>query len=159
MVHGMKYKQQYQVSFPSFSVFSHFIREEARMRNDLSFIIPPPSRMLPSGEKFIRTARTPILVQKTEVENIQQHVVQGLDNPRKQCPINRKPHPIHEYIPLRGKLLEKPKKFLKESGICFCCFSYTSHQAKDCKLIKCSECNSNKHNAALHNDPVPWSLK
>lgn len=90
MVHGTKCKQQYNVSFPPFSVFSHFIREEARMRNDPSFIAPAASGWSPKGEKFqMRASRTPITVNRTEVDNIQhEHEVEGLDNTKKLCPIH-----------------------------------------------------------------------
>lgn len=162
MVYGTKYKQQYHVSFPSFSVFSRFIREEARMRNDPSFIVPSSSSMPPSGEKFIRrTTRTPVSVQRTEVENIElPHESHSLDNIRRQCPIHRKPHPLQRCRAFREKSLEERKMFLRENKICFRCCSSTSHQAKDCKaIIKCSECSSDKHIAALHSGPAPWSFK
>lgn len=37
--YGSKYKEQYQVSFPPFVVFSKFIYDEAKARNDPSFIL------------------------------------------------------------------------------------------------------------------------
>ena len=165
MVHGTRYKQQYHVSFPPFAVFSSFIREEARMRNDPSFIASTSSSttsMPPKGEKFfMRTARTPITVHRTEVDNSRQgYEAKGLDNLKKECPIHKKPHPLQRCRAFREKLLEERKTFLRENGICFRCCSSTSHQAKDCKdVIQCSECNSDKHIAALHSGPAPWSTK
>lgn len=51
-------------------------------------------------------------------------------------------------------LLEDRKKFIKDTNICYCCLASTSHQAKDCHVtIKCVECDSERHLAALHPGP------
>lgn len=67
-------------------------------------------------------------------------------------------------IPLKGAGLFKPlderKSFLKENNIWFRCCDTSSHQARNCKAeIRCSECNSEKHIAALHAGPAPWSAQ
>lgn len=159
MVHGTKFKQQYHVNFPPFSVFSSFIREEARMRNDSSFATAASSIMPPKGETFsMKTVRTPITVHRTEVGNTEQRdEAKGLDNPKRQCPFHKKPHPLQKCRAFREKLLEERIAFLRENGICFRCCSSTSHQAKDCKaVVQCSECNSDKHLVALHGGPSWW---
>lgn len=56
-------------------------------------------------------------------------------------------------------LLEDRKKLLKEN-ICYRCLASTDHQAKDCKVtVKCEECNSKKHLAALHPGMAPSMYK
>lgn len=83
-----------------------------------------------------------------------------LDNTKKQCPFHKKPQPMQGCRAFREKPLEERKAFLGENGICFHCCSSTSHQAKNCKaVIQCFECNSDKHVAALHAGPAPWSMK
>nr|XP_020483745.2 uncharacterized protein LOC109978925 [Labrus bergylta] len=167
MVHGTRYKQQNHITFPPFSVFSSFIREEARMRNDPSFVtanssIPPHKGERFQGERFpLKSLRTPVVVHRTEVENTQEKVeANGLDNLKKECPIHKKPHPLQRCRVFRAKPLEERKTFLRENGICFRCCSSISHQARDCKaVIQCSECSSEKHIAALHAGPAPWSTK
>ena len=46
------------------------------------------------------------------------------------------------------------KDLLSQYRICFPCLAATSHQAKECTaVIKCAECQIDKHIAALHTDP------
>lgn len=53
-------------------------------------------------------------------------------------------------------LLDDRKKFLRDKGVCFSCCASVSHQAKDCGAsIKCAECRSERHVAALHFGPAP----
>ncbi|KAI4897604.1 hypothetical protein NFI96_009502 [Prochilodus magdalenae] len=158
MVHGTKYKEEHHTIFPPFSVFADFIRAEAKMRNDPSFAAAAPSNTPPKWEKFsTKSAKTPIAVHKTEVDNpAKGDETKASDNLKKECPIHKKPHPLTKCRAFRAKLLDERKAFLKENGICFRCCSSTSHQAKDCKaIIQCSECNSDKHIAALHAGPAP----
>ncbi|KAL7885993.1 hypothetical protein AOLI_G00062880 [Acnodon oligacanthus] len=52
--------------------------------------------------------------------------------------------------------LDDRKKFLKENNIFFRYCASTAHQAKSCEIpIKCKECDSDKHLAALHPGPAP----
>ncbi|XP_037609979.1 uncharacterized protein LOC119478948 [Sebastes umbrosus] len=149
MVQGTRYKQQNHVSFPPFSFFSSFIREEARMRNDLSFIPATSSITPPREERFsMKTARTPITVHRTEVDNTQwEDEARGLDNPKKQCPIHKKPHPLQRCRAFRERPLEERKTFLRENGICFrCCSSGAARlssprnimagRKRDCPLLQ-----------------------
>ncbi|KAI4896990.1 hypothetical protein NFI96_001373, partial [Prochilodus magdalenae] len=162
MVHGTKYKEEHHTNFPPFSVFADFIRAEARMRNDPSFAAAAPSNMPPKWEKYsTKSAKTPIAVHKTEVDNpAKGDETKGSDNLKKECPIHKKPHPLTKCRAFRAKLLDERKAFLKKNGICFRCCSSTAHQARDCRaIIQCSECNSDKHIAALHAGPAPWSTK
>ncbi|XP_042611086.1 uncharacterized protein LOC109074690 [Cyprinus carpio] len=57
-------------------------------------------------------------------------------------------------------LLDDRKKFLRDKGVCFRCCASVSHQAKDCgAFIKCAECGSERHVAAMHFGPAPRESK
>nr|XP_055053759.1 uncharacterized protein LOC129438884 [Misgurnus anguillicaudatus] len=163
MLQGTRYKQEYRVSFPPFSFFCDFICCEARMRNDHSFNVTMHNATSFKGERFSSKAiRSPVTVHKTEINKVTQGDESNMakDNLNKQCPIHKKPHPLRKCRGFREKTLQERKAYLKENSICFRCCSSTLHQAKDCKsVIQCSECNSDKHIAALHNGPAPWSKK
>ncbi|KAL3968170.1 collagen beta-1,O-galactosyltransferase [Sarotherodon galilaeus] len=50
--------------------------------------------------------------------------------------------------------------YLKDQGVCLKCCASTSHLARDCKVVlKCGECNSDKHITALHPGPPQLSTK
>nr|XP_055056164.1 uncharacterized protein LOC129440699 [Misgurnus anguillicaudatus] len=161
MRQGSRYKQEHNVSFPPFSFFSTFIRNEAHMRNDPSFKFNLPNTMQPTGQKFSsREKRLPVAVHKTEVEHGIPTVKSKLvgEDFSKQCPIHKKPHPLHKCRGFREKPIDERKAFLREHAICFRCCSSTSHQARNCtSTIQCSECDSERHIAALHPGPAPWS--
>ncbi|XP_021332949.1 uncharacterized protein [Danio rerio] len=162
MLQGTRYKQEYGVSFPPFSFFCDFICGEARMRNDHSFKLTTQNVSLSRFEKYPKAIRAPVTVHKTEIDNATQRneFNRTNDNLNRQCPIHKKPHPLRKCRGFREKTLLDRKAFLRENSICFKCCSSTTHQAKDCKaVIQCSECNSDKHIAALHNGPAPWLEK
>ena len=78
------------------------------------------------------------------------------DRPGKNCPIHNKPHALRKCRTFRGKVLEERKSLLKEHGICFKCCTSASHLARDCKVkVKCAECDSDRHHAAMHPGPPP----
>ncbi|XP_075431502.1 uncharacterized protein LOC142468808 [Ascaphus truei] len=161
---GSKYKREKQVAFPPFSFFLSFIREEARTRNDPSFIL---------GEQTIHSAsslrnerpvarysntQTPISVHWMDVPPTAQTTpdqsVTGDEEPRdpnRECPIHKKPHPLNKCFGFRMKSLEERKRLLGEFRVCFRCCGSTTHLARDCKEeIKCAVWKSDKHVTALH---------
>ncbi len=82
------------------------------------------------------------------------------DDPNTICPLHNKPHPLKKCRTFRNKLLDDRKAFLKEKGICFKCCSSVSHLTKECKSsVKCSECGSTYHDAAMHPGPSPQVVK
>lgn len=163
MSEGTKYKQRHKVSFPPFSFFCRFIQDEARMRNDPSFktaTSAPTSTPATHDNHYTRPRSRPqVAVHKTEVNKSHKiNTVSVSEFTNKQCPIHKKPHSLKKCRGFRGKTLEERKAYLREQNICFRCCDSSTHQAKDCKAeIKCSECNSNKHIAALHAGPAPWT--
>eukprot|EP00079_Xenopus_tropicalis_P026785 XP_012820751.2 PREDICTED: uncharacterized protein LOC101731053 [Xenopus tropicalis] len=162
MVHGSKFKQTYNVTFPPFTVFVDFVYQQAKMRNDPSFDLT-----LPHATPSVPNTRKAVTVHKTNVSSSgsfhrsadsSQEETNNKD-PGKQCPLHQRPHPLLKCRAFRGKSIDDRKAFLKENHICYKCCSSTSHLAKDCKVsVKCTECDSTHHNTALHPGPAPWTL-
>lgn len=160
--HGSSYKLEHQVAFPPFSVFVAFLHQQARIRNDPSFIL---TGQTDSGktEKPLRkpTWIKEVSVHKTEVSpsacSDQVRYRKKQDEPDKICPIHRKPHSLQRCRAFRMKPIEERRNFLKENGICFKCCTSTSHTARECECeVKCTECGSNRHLSALHPGLAPW---
>ncbi|XP_053565001.1 uncharacterized protein LOC128655382 [Bombina bombina] len=99
---GSKYKEDHHVSFPPFSFFTRFIVNQAKTRNDPSFIFSTCSNQFPvntekSGTRY--SNRPTVSVRKTEVSatNATPQVKSPSwksmesDSP---CPIHNKPHPL-----------------------------------------------------------------
>ncbi|XP_040077158.1 uncharacterized protein LOC120849101 [Ixodes scapularis] len=161
---GSRYKEDDHVSFPPFSFFSKFVRDQARMRNDPSFVFGATgstSLRFPKNEKV--TARegfrnTPVSVHATDVtpEAVNHYspaTAERMEDPNRQCPLHKKPHPLRKCRVFREKPLQERKSLLKQFGICFRCCSSTNHLARDCKVvIKCDNCDSTEHTRALHPD-------
>ncbi len=56
--------------------------------------------------------------------------------------------------------MDERKAHLREMSICFKCCASTNHVARDCRaLIKFRECDSDRHVAAMHPGPAPWSVE
>ncbi|XP_063758693.1 uncharacterized protein LOC134877201 [Eleginops maclovinus] len=158
---GSKYKEDYRVAFPPFSVFSRFVEQQARIKNDPSFAITPiSSHVTPRTERPTKySGRGPVAVHKTDIpaesSGYQASPFQKkMEEPDRQCPIHKKPHPLKKCKLFRNKTLEERKSYLRENYICYRCCGSTQHMAKDCKMtVKCSECSSDKHITALHPGP------
>ncbi|XP_068116194.1 uncharacterized protein [Hyperolius riggenbachi] len=158
---GSKYKQDYKVSFPPFSFFSKFIRDIATVKNDPSFlffdatVLPSTSLNCDTQGKF-KDSRNSVYVKKTGIFSSSQDSdfkpQQVKENdPRYQCPIHNKPHPLRNCRVFKQMPFEERKSFLREHDICYRCCASTDHFAKDCKVpVKCFDCNSDKHITAYH---------
>ncbi|XP_037617247.1 uncharacterized protein LOC119483203 [Sebastes umbrosus] len=153
---GSRYKEENHGHFPPFEYFCNFVCYEAKKRNDPSFIYQGSTTMpIKPDKSFSRNFNTnkPISVHKTDLSTTN-------DDPNKNCPLHNKPHPLKKCRTFRYKLLDDRKAFLKEKGICFKCCSSISHFAKDCRSsVKCSECDSTSHDAAMHPGPSPQTVK
>lgn len=159
---GSSYKQKHQVPFPPFAVFVDFINHQARIRNDPSFNLSAQADASTKADKspWKINRQRDVLVHKTdvlpEVSSDSEGLTKRVEDPKKQCPIHRKPHSLMKCRTFRAKPLEERKTFLKENRICFKCCSSTSHMAKNCEsTVRCSECDSDKHVSALHPGPPP----
>ncbi|XP_069809647.1 uncharacterized protein [Dendropsophus ebraccatus] len=172
---GSRYKRENQVSFPPFDYFCEFISNIAESKNDPSFYYgessgpgSPPSKY-DSPRSEYRKHRGPVSVKKTDVlpttssaseePSYKNNQGEKIENPNRQCPIHKKPHPLKKCIGFRRKPLQERKELLKKFGVCFRCCASTEHVAKDCKTaIKCIECDSENHVQALHpsqSSPTP----
>lgn len=83
-------------------------------------------------------------------------------DPARYCPIHKKTHPLVKCRTFRMKTLQERKNILKENKRCFKCCS-PNHLARECQaILKCSECESERHCSAMHPDtvqPTPPSPK
>lgn len=161
MTYGFKYKEDHNAPFPPCSVFSQFIRE-AKARNDPGF--NGSSSMTPTLKREKMGSvnyRNPVFVHKTSVcKESTDGVGKQVEDPKTLCPIHKKPHPFKKCKSFRAMLLDDRKKFLRDKYICFHCCASVSHQAKNCDvLVKRTECNSERHIAALHPGPAPRDSK
>ncbi|KAM4032594.1 uncharacterized protein ACNLHF_019812 [Anomaloglossus baeobatrachus] len=168
---GTNYKKEHQVCFPPFSYFCEFINGIAERKADPSFTCGEPTDSTSPAPRYEsphqndRKRRGPVSVKKTDVlpptPSAPDNGTEGgkAENPNRQCPIHKLPHPLKKCIGFRKKPLQERKELLKRFGVCFRCCSSTEHLAKDCKVtIKCMECDSTDHVQALHPsqpDPAP----
>lgn len=147
------FKEENNGLFPPFDRFTSFICQETRRRNDPSFMLSRTNER--SHDAPPRSFRNKISVHKTDVSI-------GPDPPtkppvnkqaglEKNCPIHNKAHPLGKCRAFRAKSIDERKTILKENDICFKCCTATCHLAKDCKVpVKCSECDSDRHDTAMH---------
>ena len=150
---GSKYKEDYRVAFPPFSVFAKFVQQQAKIKNDPSFIISTPS-----NKASVTVHKTDIPEEPADTQS--SPTFKNLDEPDRQCPIHKKPHPLKKCKLFREKTLEDRKAYLRDNRICYRCCGSFQHMAKDCKLtVKCFECNSDRHIAALHPGPPPLNAQ
>ena len=149
---GSCYKEDHHGRFPPFDFFCNFVCYEAKKRNDPSFMYQDSTTTHTKPESFIMknfNTNKPISVHQTDVSTTS-------NDPNKNCPIHNTIHPLKRCRAFRHKSLDDRKEFLKERGICFKCCSSTSHMAKDCNsVVKCLECDSPNHDAAMHPGPSP----
>lgn len=163
---GSEYKRKYKVTFPPFSFFTDFVCQEARARTDPSFSIGASSINQIKAEPKQIQRRIAVSTHKTGVASSAGFSPSRSSNNEpidveKQCPIHKnKPHPLRRCRGFRAKTLEERQTLLRENGVCYRCCASTVHLAKNCKaVIKCNECESDKHVSALHPGPPPWANK
>ncbi|XP_036002193.1 uncharacterized protein LOC118565663 [Fundulus heteroclitus] len=161
---GTQYKETHRVSFPPFSVFTQFVQHQAKMRNDPSFMSSPNSHVPSHAEKLRPYSRkTTVSAHKTDITaEPNQSSLKPLEEPDRQCPIHKKPHPLKKCKLFREKPIEERQAYLKEHHICYRCCGSVRHIAKDCKAtVRCTECDSSKHLSAMHpsSPPAPESAE
>lgn len=163
MSHGSNYKIHYNVHFPPFTYFADFVCREADIRNDPSFFLSSSAATTikpDNSVKKMNSSRNFISTHRTEVSSMSDSDTTETPSARpdvsRQCPIDKKPHPLKHCRDFRTKTIEDRKTFLKEAGICFRCSSNKLF-AKDCKVaVQYKESQSDRHVAALHPGPAPW---
>lgn len=109
----------------------------------------------------VRPTRTPnanrgITVNKTNVSDVEP----GSSTPTDGAVSTTNSHPLSQCRAFRAKSLMDRRNLLNQHSICFRCLSSSTHQAKDCTTpVKCTECHSDKHLAALHAGPPSGSVE
>ncbi|KAL4009046.1 hypothetical protein ACER0C_002898 [Sarotherodon galilaeus] len=158
---GTEYKETHSVSFPPFSVFTQFVQRQAKMRNDPSFAMSKANTHVPSPTEKLRSgSRKPtVSAHKMDItgEPDQNNLSpKNMEEPDRQCPIHKKPHPLKKCKLFRDKPIEERQAYLKEHHICYRCCGSVQHIAKNCKaVVKCIECDSLKHLSAMQRGPTP----
>ncbi|XP_011487025.2 uncharacterized protein LOC105356652 [Oryzias latipes] len=155
MSQGSQYKEENEGCFPPFSYFCKFICKEAKKRNDPSFNQPNTQTYTKSERPNLKnfSSAKPISVYKSNVTSPNKDI-------NKNCPLHNKPHPLKKCRTFRNKLLDERKAFLKEKGICFKCCASDTHLAKDCRTtVKCSECESTRHETIMHPGPPQQAFR
>lgn len=151
---GSKYKYDFDVTFPPFSFFVKFVREQAKTRNDPSFALTYSSQPYTKGERspFKQNSyKPPISVHKTNI-TANSETANRDEDLRRYCPVHKKTHPLTKCRAFRIKPLQERYNILKEHKRCFRCCSPT-HTVRDCQTtLKCDECQSEKHCTAMHAD-------
>lgn len=155
---GSRFKEEYKGLFPPFDYFTSFICNEARRRNDPSFMFSRSTER--THEVPPRSFGSKISVHKTDIsigtKPPTSPQVKQRDGLEKNCPIHNKAHPLRKCRAFKAKSIGERRTILKENGFCFKCCDSTSHLAKDCKAqVKCSECDSDRHDTAMHVSAPP----
>ncbi|PFX28554.1 hypothetical protein AWC38_SpisGene6700 [Stylophora pistillata] len=160
--------------------FASFIQEIAREQNDPYLPtetlaeesqqprppLKPPKSKLPKGPPIRPPSMPPaepangltfrhgLTTMRTELSDTTPKGSTPQD-PAKGCALHKLRHPLGKGRVFRSKSLTERKAPINQHRICFCCLASTNHMAKDCTaVIKCSECQSDKHMAALHTGPI-----
>ncbi len=158
---GSKYKEDYRVSFPPFNFLVDFVSRQAKIRNYPSFSFATVQEefhkpIKPVFPRAVATHKTQVSAENPSAASELKNKV----NPANQCFLYNKPHPLSRCRGFRMKPMEERKSLLKQQGICFKCCSSLLHMARNCdQVIKCSECGSITHIAALHPGPAPWMIE
>lgn len=156
-----RFKFQNGVSFTPFSVFTKFLRDLARIRNDPSLMFentrnPPKSESVYNSQQGPRRVlgnsnrQVNVLNRKTEVEWKSES-----DNTSARCPIhgNHSNHTLRDCLKFQSKSLKERKDYLFKNGYCLRCCGQKRHLRKNCKeTVKCDVCSSFSHVTLLHPD-------
>ncbi|XP_033119843.1 uncharacterized protein LOC117119135 [Anneissia japonica] len=160
-----KYKKDNKVPFPPFTFFSKFIRNLAEERNDPSFKLNLSENLETNHQQFKpkksvprQPYRTDVGSHKTDVSSqYTERTPKGSknDDPNVTCPIHHKSHPLRECRAFREKSIDERRSILRDLKICHKCLASTTHISKNCKTdVRCIECESDRHLAALHIGPT-----
>lgn len=143
---AVSYKRKHDVPFPPFNIFSEFVRDMSKIKNDPSFSYDSqPSTSDTRTNRHDPQRPHPLVnARKTEVE-------QTDTSPEKICPLHKTRHSLNSCRVFKSKPIEERWKFLKEHRLCFRCCESDQHVKRSCKEeVKCADCGSTTHSAALH---------
>jgi len=117
---GSRFMEENNGYFPPFDYFADFICQEARRRNDPSFILSCASS---NSSKFDnvgpRNYGRKISVHKTDISSGKDPPANSLEEkpggPEKTCPIHNKPHALRKCRAFRGKTLNALSRTKEDS--------------------------------------------
>lgn len=172
--HAYRFKSQHGVDYPRVCLFhprdrkgkersGPYLSIESQEKKDLHLVKPPvrpPVKppIKPPTKPPIKPADIPPFGQgfNTFRTDVSDPTSRGpvVRDPAKWCVIHKLSHPLSKCRAFRAMPLAERKTLLSQQGICFHCLASTNHLAKDCTVqVKCSECHSDNHVAALHAGP------
>ena len=154
--HAFRYKTDKRTDYPPFSEFSKFVQDLSLERNDPNLVIERPT----NDDTLPPRSKPPRQIYRTEIEenghNDNDFRGDGSQYNPNKCVLHGKPHPVASCRAFRAKPIEERKSLVRKHRLCFRCLASVSHMSKDCKFpVKCSECSSERHLAALHVDHPP----
>lgn len=154
-----KYKVKNNVTFPPFSVFCDFVREQALILNDpsLNSNISDQHRSKGYASGQSKDGKS-ITVRKTEFQQTSGEM--AVKSESTHCPFHvNANHSLNECRFFKKKTLSFRKQFLRDNKICFKCCETDKHMYRNCKIaVKCSDCGSLKHPTALHTNGTAVGL-
>ena len=156
------FNKVHSVTYPRFWVFTEFIREQAKIRNDPGFMY---STSFTSTEKTASPRNRPTVAsKKTDLRKETDQTVHNVDKPSitnsydpSRCPIYKTKHTLNDCRVFMNKSFDEKRKCLKDNHLCFkCCMSVT-HIARNCRnRISCNICGKDTHVTAMHiNSKLP----
>ncbi|XP_062594010.1 uncharacterized protein LOC134255492 [Saccostrea cucullata] len=143
-----RYKEQHNLAFPPFHIFSQFLEKMARVKNDPSFAYEDtrPCKLKP------QTSSHSVFVKKVDVP-VSNSVSETKTSAVTICPLHKTNHSLNKCNQFREKSLQERLNFLRSRGLCFKCCGQRSHLAQDCRsTVMCSVCRATNHPTALHID-------
>ena len=136
-------------AYPDFHRFACMIEERARAKNHPNILAGGAPTITPAAPK--KTEKTPN--RRTFATNATLPTEKLPKTETKHCAFHqREGHNLEECQAFAKKSLQEKTDWIRETGLCFRCFS-DAHRAKNCtKRIKCETCGDTRHVSMLHKD-------
>ncbi|XP_052761778.1 uncharacterized protein LOC128204401 [Mya arenaria] len=161
--HAARYKKEHKVTFPPFSVFVEFVRDNSKIRNDPAFqwehqvveACPKPKQRQSSS------INARVVNRKTDIHIGSEISDDKMKNDQiTRCPIHRSGHGLKECKTFANMTWEERRKLLKEKGICYRCISSSDHASTNCPVsVTCEICMKKNHLTAMHRDRTEFNVR
>ena len=146
-------------AYPGFTVFSKVIQNHAKIKNNpnihIGATLTPVPTVTPSRRPQNRRALT---TNTRPPSNNLQLPSKGEETIVKRCLFHeRDGHDLQECKAFSAKPLEERTEWIKDTRLCFRCFS-PNHVASRCNTpVQCAICGDKRHSAVLHKEKRPPS--
>lgn len=148
---AVNYNKNHGTVFPPFHVFCQFIHEQAKIKNNPSFLYESHTNEPKVDKRFGNQTTHIVRSKKTEVTQSTDDRNTVISEPSEICPIHGTRHALNDCKAFKSKPIFERRKFLKQKRICFRCCSSVKHVLRDCKnFIKCKDCGSTSHPTGMH---------